>query len=668
MRFIRFIFSLTLVFIFSYCGNTVSRENLLAGKFSSGSGSSPTLISPRPGAYIISNDLQITFIWEYAEAALTYSIEIYSDAQYSSLVTRQMGITEGTATVKLDEHGSYYFKLFAANFPEVTVSGVLHILKDGVLVHCPSTITSCEIGQGFGTRNQPYHTLQDAVRKAAELNIPVHVAARGNDAVYRESVLISSPVTIKGSFNSQDWTRESGLETIFTANGAPALKIIASAGSEIRDLTFRNLSGTNDSTGIQILGAGPITVTDSKLEATADSGNAYALTSENSIVTLDNVQVSSTRRGLKISDTSGSTKKFAIKNCTIETTQQSILSSLANMEIENSTISSGSSSAIADTASGLNLSDSTFTGTPFALNTDTGLAKDLTMKGNTLNGSLRIDGGLLNLNIENNLIKTVNMATAAVSIGSSSSGAYSGKIHANKIQGGNTSISFSYVSNSSLQFYNNYIVSSGTATNVYGIYLFEASIAIENNTVYVTGSNSTHGIFNGSATGTNEVRNNIISTPASSNHYCITEGSASAEYSVILNNNLFGCPVFYRDENSTDRTAIADLNSSTNTTQAGAATSSGNFSIDNVSGQLFTDFNGPDGDPLQISDNDWSLRPAAGSICNVVFGGLNITARFTVDRTGTTRTAVTSGLPCSLTSPSNTAGEGWSIGAFERNN
>jgi len=62
----------------------------------------------------------------------------------------------------------------------------------------------------------------------------------------------------------------------------------------------------------------------------------------------------------------------------------------------------------------------------------------------------------------------------------------------------------------------------------------------------------------------------------------------------------------------------------------------------------------------------YSLQPASAAICNVAFGGINLSSLTTTDFATNARTANLAGLPCALTAPSSTTGQGWSIGAFER--
>ncbi|MDH4261920.1 MAG: hypothetical protein OEV78_02620 [Spirochaetia bacterium] len=62
---------------------------------------------------------------------------------------------------------------------------------------------------------------------------------------------------------------------------------------------------------------------------------------------------------------------------------------------------------------------------------------------------------------------------------------------------------------------------------------------------------------------------------------------------------------------------------------------------------------------------NYRLNAATANTCNALFGGLNLGAGIT-DFDGITRTANITGLPCTMTAPSSTLGQGWSMGAFER--
>ena len=62
--------------------------------------------------------------------------------------------------------------------------------------------------------------------------------------------------------------------------------------------------------------------------------------------------------------------------------------------------------------------------------------------------------------------------------------------------------------------------------------------------------------------------------------------------------------------------------------------------------------------------DDFNLQMANATICNVAFGGLDLSATFSTDKANTTRTAtLPGGSPCST---SNTGAAGWSMGAFEK--
>jgi len=174
----------------------------------------------------------------------------------------------------------------------------------------------------------------------------------------------------------------------------------------------------------------------------------------------------------------------------------------------------------------------------------------------------------------------------------------------------------------------------------YGIYSFGGVPVIRNNTIKLVGS--TFGIYNES---NSNISNNTIVGDSSANSFgilaksalsavmqnniienvsvCISENDAGSDPAVFKNNNLFGCPVLFRDEGTIDISTISGVNALLVTS------SSGNISSNSA---------------LNAASD---YRLSASSPITVTQGGLDLSAAFTTDKAGATRTTP------------------WSMGAYE---
>lgn len=159
-----------------------------------------------------------------------------------------------------------------------------------------------------------------------------------------------------------------------------------------------------------------------------------------------------------------------------------------------------------------------------------------------------------------------------------------------------------------------------------------ADARIFNNTIYAIHRCLT--IFSSAP----DIRNNILMVFAG--------GCGIAEENVCsprVENNLFsGCTVLYRDDNATD---VLSLDGAVVTTAADPdLTLAG---LGNVSGDpALADADGLDDNLATMMDNDWHLT--AATALSVARGGQDLSAFFTDDRDGITRTVP------------------WSMGAYER--
>jgi len=210
-------------------------------------------------------------------------------------------------------------------------------------------------------------------------------------------------------------------------------------------------------------------------------------------------------------------------------------------------------------------------------------------------------------------------------------------IEANSIDGGNGSAYSTGIFNlgtPALQIRNN-TVSGGKGRISEGIHMSGASPIIENNTIDGgSGANASAGITLAGLTGIGlpvptspVIQNNIVLTSGNGPRYCIREVEYDSDPAVLENNDLYNCPAgLYLDELTTELLSIDQVNKLRDTI------ASGNVSVD-------ARIVNPDGGDYHLS----GLSPAL-----VRLGGLDLSAEFTTDRDGATRT-----LP-------------WSMGAYER--
>ncbi|MBN1836661.1 MAG: right-handed parallel beta-helix repeat-containing protein [Spirochaetales bacterium] len=150
------------------------------------------------------------------------------------------------------------------------------------------------------------------------------------------------------------------------------------------------------------------------------------------------------------------------------------------------------------------------------------------------------------------------------------------------------------------------------------------------------------------------IKNNILFTTAVGSRSGIKENDDTCDPVACLNNDIFDCPVLYRDRDGavSNLTDIADVNALSD------ITSGGNVSIDLIGPvDYFLDVDGPDDDITTMLDNDWRLTDDCP--VEVRGGGLDLSADFSEDITGAART---SGSPTGM---SNDGAAGWSMGAYE---
>jgi len=209
------------------------------------------------------------------------------------------------------------------------------------------------------------------------------------------------------------------------------------------------------------------------------------------------------------------------------------------------------------------------------------------------------------------------------------------KVYNNIIHGGRATSSGSYV---------------GETT---GVFTYDGSAKIYNNTICGgNGDDYTVGVYIWGGSSVSCVNNIIFCEEGAADSRGLqTLGGSPGEFK---NNNIFDCGTLcmYPGTPLND-TALYEA-----TLGSGA---SGNISIDlinNSGSYYFTDWDGSDNNIATMSDNNWHLT--SGTPVNVLGGGLDLSATFTVDYDGVTRTTDT---PTGMTNDNAT---GWSMGAFEK--
>jgi hypothetical protein len=215
-------------------------------------------------------------------------------------------------------------------------------------------------------------------------------------------------------------------------------------------------------------------------------------------------------------------------------------------------------------------------------------------------------------------------------------------IEGNRIQGArggtpNSSYAIGLYFDANATIRNN-VLHAGTGGETYGVMANRSDPVVQNNTIDGGSGSAAFGIYLQAtdpyltlAT----IQNNIVITRAGTGSSCMYEKTATSDPATFDANDLFGCAVLYYDDYGL--TTIEQVN-------ALPEASATNVSAD----PLFADPDGADDDALTMADNDWHLT--ASSPATVTQGGLDLSAQFTTDMDGVTRTAV----------------EGaWSMGAYE---
>lgn len=544
----------------------------------------------------------------------------------------------------------------------------------------------------LGTAASPYLTISKALGQSGVTRVNV---AGGTYST--SSTLSTSNASIYGGYSSDFNSRSitSNVTTI-TSSAAPALYVSGSAvvdgftinststssiGSAIQPTSGSPTISNNILTGqsgILISGSsfGTLTISDNTITG-GSSSTAYGIyfLSFNSGGTLQltnntingSTGTPSSSYGLYISSliagTSSSRITINVKGGTIDgksaTTNAfgiyGISLSYVDLNIINSaTIKAVSTSGASTTCAGIYL-----TGTTNSTATVTN-ATILGGSGGTTNNSYGATG--LYWSNTSPSTNTLTLTGSTVYGGSSGNGIYAvattvGNMTAtgNTIfAGGNSSSSLSKGiadSSTGTVLINNNIVYGGNGSEAVGINPAGSITAkIYNNTI-IAGTRSAQSNVEGILVGGNatpDIQNNIIYvTNVSATKYCIAELATGADPSVIKNNTLFGCTTnSYFNEGSANVTTIGNM-------EALSANYSGNIILD----PSFTDVDGTDNDITTYSDNDLTLSNAVGN--DVRYGGRDLSATFTTDKAGTTRTTT----PDNAT---NTGHAGWSMGAFEK--
>ncbi|MFC1524468.1 Ig-like domain-containing protein [Thermodesulfobacteriota bacterium] len=410
-----------------------------------------------------------------------------------------------------------------------------------------------------------------------------------------ENITLKEAVSLKGGYHSTTFSYNPAIYTTFIrdlsssggSSGNPTRAIYGGSGitssTVVENFTIKG--GTGDYTsGILLVGASP-TISNNEIFGGRAATETYGIyNSSGSAPVISN-------NSLITGDDFGSTNTDSV----------GIYNTGSSPDISNNDIRGGMST-----------------------NSSTGI-ENVSSSAPTITGNI-IDGGTGN-----------NFSWGVRNTGSSSA-----TLDSNTIDGGDSSTGSSiglYIATSSPAVYNNTIF-GGTGANSRGITTDTSSATVRNNTINGgSGGTSSHAIYL-YAGSTLTITNNILFNSGSGTGYCIYETASDADPASVRNNDFYFCVTgLYYDEFLTN---ITGLSTSLSTGEGSETLTTWNNVAANPA---FTDEDGSGNSIANMTDNDWTLN--ASSPASVTGGSLNLSAYFTYDKDGTTRT-----IP-------------WSIGAYE---
>lgn len=205
----------------------------------------PDLVTPPDNAQVAS--FTTTLSWSGRSAATKYFIEISRVATFSPLVQEPIEVAAPATNrqVSFPGAGTYYWRV-RSNIQSATADlpfHALHLFDDTVYVACADAIPADDCTGGFGTREQPYQSLNAAVAFSGSSGIAnVVVATRATP--YRASLVLQRPISMVCAYDAAfTESNVSHPTTIESINASGALFVSSVNGLSVRACNFSDSFG-----------------------------------------------------------------------------------------------------------------------------------------------------------------------------------------------------------------------------------------------------------------------------------------------------------------------------------------------------------------------------------------------------------------------------------------
>ncbi len=193
-------------------------------------GASP--IVPGNDSILDLNDT-LVFAWSTVANAQTYTLEVSTDAAFTSYVAGTPRVVEGTTHIATLPEGTYFWRVTA----DITAEGVpatavrFGILGDALHVACPADVDCSAPNDGtleLGTAALPFHSINRGIREAAARGLgTVRVAKRPDGLAYQESVYLLQGLALEGGYGMDFGSREGRTKVALDDIGLRASSILA---------------------------------------------------------------------------------------------------------------------------------------------------------------------------------------------------------------------------------------------------------------------------------------------------------------------------------------------------------------------------------------------------------------------------------------------------------
>lgn len=691
------------------CKNQLSTQDLLDGDFLSKGKTPIDLLSPTENQQVTTANP--TFSWSSKGVSL-YTIQVATDANFSNIVlTKDVSeISYKVANADLSGVSSlttstYFWRVKVAkvanSLQSKTGSFLLIALPAGtsgyagaIYVNGAST-ASVQVG----SKEAPYKKIQTAIGAADALRNSVTgitldvLVAQGT---YSEEISLIPGISIRGGYEATNWTRNIAVYTTtiqatidVAIRGGNTITVLHTNTTWIEGFTIQGLAAAT-SYGVYLSGSSPTIANCTITVGTASAGDSYGIYISSASPSISNTSITS-------GSISGSNSSYGIYN-------DSSSATIANSSITGGTASGTTSShGIANIDSSPTISGNTITGgksgyTSYGIrntNSSPSISRNTISGGAATTNSFGVYNFSSSPNITNNII------ISGVTLSGGTFGIYNTQTSAPAISG------------------NTIIVSAAGTSNGYGIRMDGSKPTIRNNTLYLTGKSSTRVGIGETVAGDNpvELKNNAffdIGTGGSFYVYLDVDtgtgqcwgGGASAGGNCVniidMESDLNGEPAQTASGNISLNPLFVNFPNKVDVTQDGGDAGTGysgtttTLEVTNCTDYVVNEYLEYDRDGVarQISTCStatgsgivtftpalasasvatreirlWGINNTnltidlhlkASSPCDVREGGLDLSALFTTDRDGATRTA---SLTCG---PANSGAQGWSIGAYE---